>query len=112
MLLLRHRRPRQQFRPRERPLHPRGHGLRERRRVRERQPRLRVGSGGPAAAAVTQPSLCLIADRDRMTPAKFGHKMAATIPGAETKIFGRAGHFLPAEFPLEVNDALSAFLAR
>ena len=69
--------------------------------------------GGPAAAAaVTQPSLCLIADRDRMTPAKFGHKMAATIPGAETKIFGRAGHFLPAEFPLEVNDALSAFLAR
>jgi pimeloyl-ACP methyl ester carboxylesterase len=69
--------------------------------------------GGPAAAAaVTQPSICLIAGRDRMTPAKFGHKMAATIPGAITQTFDRAGHFLPAEFPLEVNEALSAFLTR
>jgi len=69
--------------------------------------------GGPAAAAaVTQPSLCLIAGRDRMTPAKFGHKMAASIDGAETRTFERAGHFLPAEFPLEVNEALATFLTR
>jgi pimeloyl-ACP methyl ester carboxylesterase len=69
--------------------------------------------GGPAAAAaVTQPSLCLIAGRDRMTPAKFGHRMAASIAGAETRTFERAGHFLPAEFPVEVNQALTTFLAR
>ena len=69
--------------------------------------------GGPAAAAaVTQPSLCPIAGRDRMTPAKFGHSMAASIAGAETRIFERAGHFLPAEFPLEVNQALATFLTR
>lgn len=69
--------------------------------------------GGPAAAAaVTQPSICLIAGQDRMTPAKFGHKMAASIPGATAQTFDRAGHFLPAEFPLEVNETLSAFLAR
>jgi pimeloyl-ACP methyl ester carboxylesterase len=47
-----------------------------------------------------------------MTPAKVGHKMAASIPGATTQTFDRAGHFLPAEFPLEVNETLSAFLAR
>jgi len=69
-------------------------------------------SGPAAAAAVTQPSLCLIAGRDRMTPAKFGHKMAATIPGATSCEFDRAGHFLPAEFPLEVNEKLATFLAR
>lgn len=69
--------------------------------------------GGPAAAAaVTQPSICLIAGRDRMTPAKVGHRMAASIPGAQTQTFDRAGHFLPAEFPLEVNETLSTFLAR
>jgi pimeloyl-ACP methyl ester carboxylesterase len=69
--------------------------------------------GGPAAAAaVTQPSICLIAGRDRMTPAKVGHRMAASIPGARTQTFDRAGHFLPAEFPLEVNETLSTFLAR
>ena len=69
--------------------------------------------GGPtAAAAVTQPSICLIAGRDRMTPAKIGHRMVASIPGARTQTFDRAGHFLPAEFPLEVNETLSTFLAR
>ena len=69
--------------------------------------------GGPAAAAaITKPSLCLIAGRDRMTPAKFGHRMATAIAGAQTREFDRAGHFLPAEFPLEVNDSLAIFLAR
>ena len=67
--------------------------------------------GEDAAAAVTQPSLCLIAGRDRMTPAKFGHRMATAISGAQSRQFDRAGHFLPAEFPLEVNDALADFLA-
>ena len=48
----------------------------------------------------------------KMTPAKFGQKMAASIQGAELRMFDRAGHFLPAEYPIEVNDALAAFLAR
>jgi len=68
--------------------------------------------GEAAAAAVTQPTLCLIAGMDRMTPAKFGRKMAASIRGAELQMFDRAGHFLPAEYPIEVNDAMAAFLAR
>ena len=68
---------------------------------------------GPAAAAsVSQPSLCLLAAKDKMTPIKFGKQMAQTIPGAQSEIFDRAGHFLPAEFPLEVNSAIAAFLAR
>ena len=69
--------------------------------------------GGPAAAAnVSQPSLCLLAGKDKMTPVKFGKQMAQTIPGAQSQIFDRAGHFLPAEFPIEVNSAIAAFLAR
>ena len=70
------------------------------------------GEGETAAAALAQPTLCLIAGKDKMTPGKFGRKMAASISGAELQIFDRAGHFLPAEYPIEVNDALAAFLAR
>ena len=47
-----------------------------------------------------------------MTPVKFGREMAARISGSECLVFARAGHFLPAEYPIEVNDALAAFLAR
>ena len=68
--------------------------------------------GKDAAASVTKPSLCLLAAKDKMTPLKFGQKMAAEINGADIRVFERAGHFLPAEFPLEVNDAMAAFLAR
>ena len=68
--------------------------------------------GKDAAASVTKPSLCLLAAKDKMTPVKFGQKMAAEINGAEVQVFERAGHFLPAEFPLEVNDAMADFLAR
>ena len=72
----------------------------------------RYDDGAGAAASVTQPTLCLVAAKDKMTPAKFGQKMAASIQGAELRMFDRAGHFLPAEYPIEVNDALAAFLAR
>lgn len=72
----------------------------------------RYDGGKDAAASVAQPSLCLLAGKDRMTPLKFGRKMAAEISGAQCQVFERAGHFLPAEFPLEVNDAMAAFLAR
>ena len=47
-----------------------------------------------------------------MTPVKFGRKMAERISGAQCHVFERAGHFLPAEFPIEVNDAMAAFLSR
>ena len=68
--------------------------------------------GKDAAASVTQPSLCLLAGKDKMTPVKFGRKMAERISGAQCHVFERAGHFLPAEFPIEVNDAMAAFLSR
>ena len=70
------------------------------------------GGGKDAAASVTQPSLCLLAGKDKMTPVKFGRKMAERISGAQCHVFERAGHFLPAEFPIEVNDAMAAFLSR
>ena len=65
-----------------------------------------------AAASISQPTLCLLAAKDKMTPAKFGHKMAESIADATAVTFEDAGHFLPAEFPVEVNNALSGFLSR
>jgi pimeloyl-ACP methyl ester carboxylesterase len=68
--------------------------------------------GKDAAASISQPTLCLLAEKDKMTPAKFGRKMADSITGATAVTIEDAGHFLPAEFPLEVNNALSGFLSR
>jgi pimeloyl-ACP methyl ester carboxylesterase len=66
--------------------------------------------GGDAAATITHPTLCIIAEKDRMTPLKSGKAMAKAIGGAQVQIIKNAGHFLPAETPFEVNAALSAFL--
>lgn len=67
-------------------------------------------NGVAAAAMIRQPTLCLLAQKDRNTPLKFGQMMANTISGCTTKIMDNAGHMLPVERPLEVNTALRAFL--
>jgi pimeloyl-ACP methyl ester carboxylesterase len=69
-------------------------------------------SGGKVAAAkITQPTLCVLAASDRMTPVKFGNVMADSLVNSERVILNGAGHMLPAERPAEVNDALRRFLA-
>ena len=69
-------------------------------------------SGGKVAAAkITQPTLCVLATSDRMTPVKFGNVMADSLVNSERVILNGAGHMLPAERPAEVNDALRRFLA-
>ena len=67
--------------------------------------------GAEAAASITQPTLCLLAGKDKMTPRKFGQKMTDSIAGARAVTFGQAGHFLPAEHPIDVNEALAGFFA-
>lgn len=67
--------------------------------------------GKTAAAAITQPALCILAAADRMTPVKFGMAMADSLANSQHIVLAGAGHMLPAERPSEVNDALRRFLA-
>ena len=67
-------------------------------------------SGADAAANITMPTLVILAGADKMTPVKFGKKLADMIPDAELVIVDKAGHMLPAEHPDDVNTPLRAFL--
>jgi len=67
-------------------------------------------NGEAAAAAISQPTICVLAGKDRMTPLKAGQAMAAAIKDAAVEIIADAGHFLPAEAPFEVNKSLTRFL--
>lgn len=69
-------------------------------------------NGEAAAAIIDKPTLCIIAGKDKMTPPKAGRKMAASIASADQVIIDRAGHFLPAEYPMEVNAAIRTFLTK
>jgi pimeloyl-ACP methyl ester carboxylesterase len=64
-----------------------------------------------AAATVSVPCLCILATADKMTPLKFGKKLAAALPDCDTVIIDRAGHMLPTEKPFEVITALRAFIS-
>ncbi len=67
-------------------------------------------SGADAAARITVPTLVILAGADKMTPVKFGKKLAEMITDATLVVVDRAGHMLPAEHPDEVNRPLHAFL--
>lgn len=69
-------------------------------------------NGDAACAEITQPTHCILAVKDKMTPVKAGRKMAALISDASVDEIALAGHFLPAEYPLEVNAAIRSFLER
>lgn len=66
--------------------------------------------GEDAAASIAQPTICILAQKDKMTPLKFGIAMGKRIAGAKTVVIPNAGHFLPAETPFEINAALQRFL--
>lgn len=65
--------------------------------------------GAAAAARITCPTQCIIAEKDKMTPMKAGLKLASAL-GVEPTIVAGAGHMLPSERPLEVNSALRSFI--
>ncbi len=65
--------------------------------------------GEAAAASLTCPSICILAEKDKMTPAKAGRAMAAAVKAQDCLIVPGAGHMLPAEEPKAVNAALRAF---
>ena len=67
--------------------------------------------GAAAAAAIKVPTLVILAAADKMTPAKAGRAMAAAIAGAELIEVSGAGHMLPAEKPLQINNHITRFLS-
>ena len=67
-------------------------------------------NGKEAASKIQQPALCILAEKDKMTPLKFGQQMANTLIRGQVTVIESAGHMLPAEFPNEVNTALRNFL--
>ncbi|MFK5997776.1 MAG: alpha/beta hydrolase [Rhodobacterales bacterium] len=66
--------------------------------------------GAAAAATVTCPCQVILAEKDKMTPVKFGLKMAQALKVSDPVIVAGAGHMLPSERPVEVNKALRLFL--
>ncbi|MEM8838291.1 MAG: alpha/beta hydrolase [Pseudomonadota bacterium] len=68
--------------------------------------------GLDAAAGIACPSLCVLAEKDKMTPLKAGLKLAGALKDSETVTIKGAGHMLPPENPREVNEALRGFLGR
>lgn len=62
--------------------------------------------GAALAAAVACPTLVVVGEQDRMTPAKAGRQLAALIPGAEVEAIADCGHMVMTEKPRETLAAL------
>ena len=62
------------------------------------------------AQTVTCPTLCVLAAKDRMSPAKFGQKLAEALPNNVLHVLPDSGHTIPAERPHELNAHIRAFL--
>lgn len=69
--------------------------------------------GGLAAAgALSCPTLCVFARKDRMTPLKNGIKLAEALAENDLLVIENCGHTIPTEKPAELNAAIRQFLAR
>jgi pimeloyl-ACP methyl ester carboxylesterase len=68
--------------------------------------------GPSAAAAIKCPTQVIVAQRDKMTPQKFGLKMADALGTTDITLIPNAGHMLPSERPGEVNRAIRPFFAQ
>lgn len=64
----------------------------------------------PHLAAITVPTLCLVGDKDVLTPPDRAEEMAAAIPNARLAIIPEAGHVSTLEQPEAVNAALLEWL--
>ncbi|MEO0328848.1 MAG: alpha/beta hydrolase [Pseudomonadota bacterium] len=63
------------------------------------------------AGKVKCPTLCVLAGKDKMTPLKFGKKLAEALPENELHVLEKAGHAIPVERPHELNKLVRDFLA-
>jgi pimeloyl-ACP methyl ester carboxylesterase len=67
-------------------------------------------NGEAAAAAVTCPTLLVLASDDLMTPARAGRKLAGLIAGSQAVAIPGAGHMMMLERADDTLDALRDFL--
>ena len=59
---------------------------------------------------IDTPSLVLMGDQDKMTPARAGIAVSELLPDCKTRIISDCGHSMLSEKPNEVLDALSDFI--
>lgn len=69
-------------------------------------------SGSETAVSLNIPTMCIFAEKDRMTPVKFGKALADSLPNNELHVIANSGHTLPSEKPREVNALLRSFLKK
>lgn len=62
-------------------------------------------------ASVTQPTLLIVGESDRMTPPKYADYLRQALPRAEMAVIPDAGHYVQIERPDAVASALRAWLA-
>ena len=68
--------------------------------------------GEEIAASLKLPTQLILAEQDRMTPAKAGRALAALLPNVQSLIcLDKAGHMLPIEAPDRCLDALRQFIS-
>lgn len=67
-------------------------------------------NGIEIASKITAPTLCVLAGKDKMTPIKFGKKLAETLCNNTLHILPHSGHTIPVERPHELNQYLREFL--
>lgn len=67
--------------------------------------------GFEKAATLACPTLCVFGGKDKMTPLKFGLKLADALPDNTLHIIADSGHTIPGERPHELNAFMRTFLA-
>jgi pimeloyl-ACP methyl ester carboxylesterase len=65
----------------------------------------------PELAAITQPSLMIVGEDDRLTPVKYSEFLRQRLPGAEMVVIPDAGHYVQIEQTEQVAAALREWLA-
>ncbi|WP_026314088.1 alpha/beta fold hydrolase [Actinomadura flavalba] len=58
------------------------------------------------------PTVVLVAEADRFTPAEHGRALAKALPGTDLVELADAGHILPLERPADVTDAVRRLITR
>lgn len=66
----------------------------------------------PLLERIDCPALVVVGSDDHLTPPRCARAMAAAIPGAELLEVPGAGHLVPLERPVPVNEKLRTFLER
>ncbi len=61
-------------------------------------------------STIEKPVLVITADKDRLTPVKYGKFLSDQIPNSRLENISGAGHFAPLEKPAEVNRLIEHFI--